>query len=84
MITAPDPTRVTEATPNLAWIVRQLCERPPWQDYEPFAVDYRRYQEAEAELTNVLKERGWHAPPSSAQIGRPNFVVLGTPIVMES
>lgn len=81
MITAPDPASVTAATPILASIVRRLHERPIWAWKEPLPVDSETYVRASDELTEVLRARGWHGPALCADIRKPNFLLMGVPIV---
>jgi hypothetical protein len=83
MIIAPDPAEVSVATPILAWVSQQLLTRPYYLAGEPFAVDFTIYERAEREMREVLKVRGWNAPGVSADLAQRNFLLLGTPIVLE-
>lgn len=83
MITAPDPAKVSAATPILAWVSQQLLTRPYYLAGEPFTVDSTIYERAESEMREILKERGWNAPGVSADLAQRNFLLLGTPIVLE-
>lgn len=81
MITAPDPTKVTEATPVLQQLMSRLVARPYYLATEPYAVPPEVYSRAYSEMTDVLQERGWHEPPLCKAIGRENFLLMGVPIV---
>jgi hypothetical protein len=83
VIIAPDPAQVSEATPILAEIVAEMSDRPFYFQGAPFAVKSDRYLKAEAEMRAVLKLRGWNAPAIDADAPQPNFLLMGTPIVME-
>jgi hypothetical protein len=80
MITAPDPSVVSAATPVLQGVVHRLLNRPWWAAKEPLAVDPETYQRASHEMTEVLRARGWSGPGKCPDIRRPNFYLMGVPV----
>lgn len=81
MITAPDPAEVSAVAPTLAWIASLLIDRPYYAAGQPYPVSVGIYQRAEIEMKAVLRARGWGSPGQRVEIGRPNFILQGTPIV---
>jgi hypothetical protein len=81
MITAPDPTQITESTPVLQGLVAKLLERPSYLAFEPLPVDPETWKQGETEMRAVLKARGWPVLPVRKSIGHPNFLLMGVPIV---
>lgn len=81
MITAPDPAVVSAATPILQGVMHRLFNRPWWEGKEPLHVDPETYMRASGEMTEVLRARGWHGPALCADIRKPNFLLMGVPIV---
>lgn len=65
---------------TLASLCRRINERPLWAIEEPLPVDPETYELAREEMTEVQKRRGF--PVSCAAIDRPNFLLLGVPVVM--
>ncbi len=81
MIVAPDPRQVSEGVATLAILANRLVQRPPYLALEPLAVDRETYVLAEGEMREVLRARGWHAPPLSHALNRVNFLLMGVPVV---
>lgn len=79
MITAPDPASIS--APVLASVARMLMERPVYFATDPLPVDPMTFEGAKAEMTEVLRSRGWAGPGSCKEITRPNFMLMGVPIV---
>lgn len=98
MIVAPSPFAVSKATPTLAWLIGRIGERPFYFVREPYPVEQKIFTAAENEMYAILKMRGWSDVPRDGNIGhltrersdeapvwvgRPNFLLMGTPIVLE-
>lgn len=64
--------------PHLSSIVNALMVRPLAFGSDPFFVSVETYACANAEMSAIMRERGW--PVMAADIGRLNFLLMGVPI----
>lgn len=65
--------------PHLAQLANQLHARPLAVARDPLMVDVETYLLARDEMTAIMRDRGFPCP-SAADIGRPNFLLLGTSV----
>lgn len=66
--------------PTLADLCRRINERPLWAVEDPLSIDPETYEIARNEMVEVQMRRGF--PVACADIGRPNFLLRGVPVVM--
>jgi hypothetical protein len=71
------PHAAEQAT-HLAALANQLHRRRLPFATEPLEVDPETFHAAREEMAAVMRERGF--PLRAADIGRPNFLLLGVPI----
>lgn len=69
--------------PTLASLMRQMSERPLWEisDRKPLPVDPSTYQKAYAEMSEVQERQG-RPVMAAAWAEKPNFLLMGVPVVM--
>ena len=73
-----DADRVIDA-PHVATIANALMRRPFHASRRPFPVDPQLWADARQEMASLVRDRGWSLCEDPA-LGKPNFLVLGTPI----
>lgn len=71
---------VKSELPALAVIIAFMAKRPAWEEKEPFEVPDELYERGEMEMRDHMKKRGFPLPIDK-NLDRPNFMVLGTPVV---
>lgn len=71
--------RTKPAHGALATITAFLSQRPLWQKGTPFAVPVELYDAGRAEMTAIMKKRGYPLPQSCDYAGE-HFLLFGTPI----
>jgi hypothetical protein len=67
--------------PAVADIQRRISARPLWLADQPIAVEPHIWHEAQAQLLESLKQRGWPLLADGA-CNRVNFLLCGVPVVM--
>ena len=68
--------------PTVARLMRQMIARPHWLQDEPLAADPETFRQAESEMKLIMERQG--RPIASAPwIPQPNFLLRGTPVVMD-
>ena len=66
--------------PAVAEVRKRCMARPAWLYDRPLAVEPDLWQRASTELEQIMRDRGWWV--MAADIGQPNFLLHGVPIVM--
>lgn len=66
----------------LAEIARALHERPMFLYGEPLSVSAALFERGADEMRAIMRERGFGLPVVT-NMGQPNFILYGTPIVVE-
>jgi hypothetical protein len=67
--------------PTIARLSDQLIQRPLWAVRDPLPVDPETYRLGYQEMTEIQKRRGF--PVAAAVMDRPNFLLMGVPVVQE-
>lgn len=66
--------------PILADLTHRMMARPNWAVQDPLAVDRETYEQGLREMVDIQRKRGF--PVMGAAIGKDNFLLWGTPVVM--
>ena len=79
------PPKPTVELPALAIVMTHMGKRAPWLDKEVFPVPAELYEAAEIEMRDLMKRRGFAvaADINLTRDGIRNFLLLGTPVVMD-
>lgn len=67
--------------PAVAAIQRAIVERPYYLQDRPIAVEPQLWSEAQEQLKQALEKRGWPLL-ADGECDRPNFLLMGVPVVM--
>lgn len=80
-----DPAKAMVDLPALAVIMRYVAQRPFWAAKQPFPVPAELYDAGEQEMRELMKKRGFPLAVCKEldRDGVKNFMVLGTPVVIE-
>lgn len=70
--------------PTIAKLMRRMNERDRWQqdEQQPLAVDAETFRQAEGEMKQIMERQG-RVLASAGWINRPNFLLRGTPVVID-
>ena len=82
---AEPPPKPTVELPALAIVMAHMAKRARWLDKEVFPVPADLYEAAEIEMRDLMKRRGFAVATdiTLARDGIRNFLLLGTPVVIE-